>query len=105
MYARATDASVVVVRRDQTKRDALAHAVESLTLVGATVLGVVLDARSRGRFRQDAQASQPDPRHAATTVGVDAPSMQAQPATTMQAQPIRPVRRSRARTRANQRQD
>jgi polysaccharide biosynthesis transport protein len=52
VYARASDASVVVVRRDQTKRDALAHAVESLTLVGANVLGVVLDARSGGRFRR-----------------------------------------------------
>jgi succinoglycan biosynthesis transport protein ExoP len=53
VYARATDASVVVVRRDQTKRDALAHAVESLTLVGTTVLGVVLDARAGGRFRRE----------------------------------------------------
>jgi polysaccharide biosynthesis transport protein len=52
VYARASDAAVVVVRRDQTKRDALAHAVESLTLVGANVLGVVLDARSGGRFRR-----------------------------------------------------
>lgn len=57
VYARVTDASVVVVRRDQTKRDALAHAVESLTLVGATILGVVLDARSGGRFRRDVEAS------------------------------------------------
>jgi Mrp family chromosome partitioning ATPase/capsular polysaccharide biosynthesis protein len=52
VYARASDAAVVVVRRDQSKRDALAHAVESLTLVGANVLGVVLDARSGGRFRR-----------------------------------------------------
>ncbi len=106
VYARATDAAVVVVRRDQTKRDALAHAVESLTLVGATVLGVVLDARSRGRFRQDAQAAvQPDVRPAPPKVGVDSPTMQAQPATTMQAQPIRPVRRRRARARSTERQD
>lgn len=50
VYARSTDASVVVVRRDQTKRQALTYAVESLTLVGATILGVVLDARSGDRF-------------------------------------------------------
>jgi len=62
VYARASDASVVVVRRDQTKRDALAHAVESLTLVGANVLGVVLDARSGGRFQraEAAPAAPPD---------------------------------------------
>ena len=52
VYARATDATVVVVRRDETKREALAHAVESLTLVGSEVTGVVLDARSGGRFRR-----------------------------------------------------
>jgi capsular exopolysaccharide synthesis family protein len=50
VYARSTDASVVVVRRDQTKRQALTYAVESLTLVGANILGVVLDARSGERF-------------------------------------------------------
>jgi Mrp family chromosome partitioning ATPase len=54
VYARAADASVVVVRRDETKREALAHAVESLTLVGAEVIGVVLDVRSGGRFRRTA---------------------------------------------------
>ena len=53
VYARATDASVVVVDRDQTKRAALAHAVESLTLVGADVLGVVLDARSGRSARRE----------------------------------------------------
>jgi polysaccharide biosynthesis transport protein len=53
VYARATDASVVVVDRDQTKRAALAHAVESLTLVGAEVLGVVLDARSGRSARRE----------------------------------------------------
>jgi receptor protein-tyrosine kinase len=71
VYARATDASVVVVRRDQTKRDALSHAVESLTLVGTTVLGVVLDARSGGRFRRRSQPAPvtPDLRPAAATAG------------------------------------
>lgn len=74
VYARATDASVVVVRRDQTKRDALAHAVESLTLVGATVLGVVLDARSGGRFQREAlpPVAPPDFRPAAVTGAPDA---------------------------------
>jgi Mrp family chromosome partitioning ATPase len=74
VYARATDAAVVVVRRDQTKRDALTHAVESLTLVGATVLGVVLDARSGGRFRRRgsaAPAAPPDLRPMAATAGTD----------------------------------
>jgi hypothetical protein len=73
VYARATDASVVVVRRDQTKRDALAHAVESLTLVGADVLGVVLDARSGGRFQREAlsPAAPPDFRPAAVAGAPD----------------------------------
>lgn len=68
VYARVTDASVVVVRRDQTKRDALAHAVESLTLVGADVLGVVLDTRSGGRFRGRSAASAPVPELRPATV-------------------------------------
>ena len=71
VYARVSDASVVVVRRDQTKRDALAHAVESLTLVGANVLGVVLDARSGGRFRRAERipAAPPEFQPAAQLVG------------------------------------
>lgn len=73
IFARATDASVVVVRRDQTKRDALAHAVESLTLVGTNVLGVVLDSRAGGRFRREAAAPAPPPdlRPAAATLPQD----------------------------------
>lgn len=78
VYARATDAAVVVIRRDQTKREALAHAVESLTLVGASVLGVVLDARSRGRFGQDPQrARRPAVENSPTAV--EARLQQAQP--------------------------
>jgi Mrp family chromosome partitioning ATPase len=61
VYARATDASVVVVDRDQTKRAALAHAVESLTLVGAEVLGVVLDARSGRSARRERNRVAPRP--------------------------------------------
>lgn len=89
VYARATDAAVVVVRRDQTKRDALAHAVESLALVGAQVLGVVLDARSGGRFRRSgpaAPASAPDFRPASATVGA-APSTTRPPQATRVADP------------------
>ena len=93
VYARATDAVVVVVRRDQTKRDALAHAVESLTLVGATVLGVVLDARSRGRFRQDAQTTQSDLHAASGAFSPETSPMQAQP----MPQPAPAVVRERAR--------
>ena len=74
VYARATDAAVVVVRRDQTKRDALAHAVESLALVGATVLGVVLDARSGGRFQREAAAPAAPPEfRPAAAGGADRP--------------------------------
>jgi len=60
VHARVTDGAVVVVRRDQTKREALSHAIESLTLVGATVLGVVLDNRTGGRF-QLARRTRPQP--------------------------------------------
>jgi Mrp family chromosome partitioning ATPase/capsular polysaccharide biosynthesis protein len=99
VYARATDASVVVVRRDQTKRDALTHAVESLTLVGATVLGVVLDARSGGRFRRRAPATPPtqDLRPATATVGPDRTSQRGTPSLRM-AEPTPSVRDPRAST-------
>jgi succinoglycan biosynthesis transport protein ExoP len=93
VYARATDASVVVVRRDQTKRDALAHAVESLTLVGATVLGVVLDARSGGRFQRTAAAPAPDFQPAAMQ-GTD-PSMS--DPNDLTGRDARPVRRRTSR--------
>ena len=73
IFARATDASVVVVRRDQTKRDALAHAVESLTLVGTNVLGVVLDSRARRPLpaRGSRPGTAPDLRPAAATLPQD----------------------------------
>lgn len=77
VYARSTDASVVVVRRDQTKRQALTYAVESLTLVGATILGVVLDARSGDRFgrRRDMRSQAPvELGPAAVSIGRDAAS-------------------------------
>ncbi|HEV8280933.1 MAG TPA: hypothetical protein VGQ02_03675 [Candidatus Limnocylindrales bacterium] len=78
VYARASDASVVVVRRDQTKRDALAHAVESLTLVGANVLGVVMDARSGGRFRRaEAGPSAPPVFQPAAELASTSPAMSA----------------------------
>jgi len=99
VYARATDAVVVVVRRDQTKRDALAHAVESLTLVGSTVLGVVLDARSRDRFRQDAQT------HATAALGSEASVMQAQstaPAAVVPERASTPRRRPRSSRRTDE---
>ena len=96
IFARATDAAVVVVRRDQTKRDALAHAVESLNLVGATVLGVVLDARSGGRFRRESAppATQPDFRPAPAAAAQDQ-SIARPPRTQRMAEPLPSVVESR----------
>lgn len=101
VYARATDAAVVVVRRDQTKRDALAHAVESLTLVGATVLGVVLDARSGGRFKREASlpVALPEFQPAAAAVSLERTVVeQARPEPARaESPPVEPVRAESAR--------
>ena len=42
LWARAADATVLLVERDRTRRDRIAPAVQSLDLVGANVIGTVL---------------------------------------------------------------
>jgi polysaccharide biosynthesis transport protein len=66
VWAQAADAATIVATLDQSRRDDLAYAVESLRLVGANVAGSVLADRRRGFGRARASAA-PAPRPAAQT--------------------------------------
>ena len=60
-WARATDAAVVVVHRDQTGRADLRQALDSLRFVGATVIGTVFLHERVARFAAPAPAPTPTP--------------------------------------------
>jgi succinoglycan biosynthesis transport protein ExoP len=66
VWAQAADAATIVATLDQSRRDDLAYAVESLRLVGANVAGTVLADRRRGFGRARASAA-PAPRPAVQT--------------------------------------
>lgn len=52
LWARAADGTLLVARREATKREAVSQAVESLRLVGARLVGTVLiEGRARGPRR------------------------------------------------------
>lgn len=52
-FARATDGVVLVGRRDRARRDDVVFAAESLRLIAARFIGVLLTERTAGRLRRD----------------------------------------------------
>lgn len=90
-WARAGDASVLVAVRDQSRRDNVTYAVESLRLVGVHARGAVLVDRRRiiGRGVDDA-AGRAEPPASSLTLRADRP---VEPATA----PRTPSARTRAR--------
>lgn len=60
IWARSADATVVVIERDRTRRDDLRATVETLQVVGANLIGVVLVERKRSLFgRMQGGTAQP----------------------------------------------
>ncbi len=60
--ARATDATVLVARRDRSRREDVEIAAESIRLVGAQLIGTILTERgSARRLRREARAGRPRP--------------------------------------------
>jgi capsular polysaccharide biosynthesis protein len=74
-WAQAGDAVTLVATLDQTRRDDLTYAVESLRLVGADVVGSILADRRRGfgRSRSGGRATQPTRRPAPSDRMMTAP--------------------------------
>jgi succinoglycan biosynthesis transport protein ExoP len=62
VWAQAADTSVVVAARDQSRRDDVTYAVESLRLVGANLAGTILAERRRGMGRGRARTGEPPDR-------------------------------------------
>jgi polysaccharide biosynthesis transport protein len=59
VWARAADAVVLVAERDHSRREAVRSAIESLQLVGASVIGIVLLEHRRSLRGRGAPAPQP----------------------------------------------
>jgi capsular polysaccharide biosynthesis protein len=62
VWAQAADTSLIVAARDQSRRDDVTYAVESLRLVGADLAGTVLAERRRGMGRSRSRSNEPPDR-------------------------------------------
>jgi capsular polysaccharide biosynthesis protein len=91
--ARAVDGVILVGRRDRARRDDVTFAAESLRLVGATLMGVILTERSVSRFRRGGQRRQP----AAAAVPLEPFSSRVETVTKPRSRPSAQDRRAGAR--------